>query len=299
MKVGVAGRLCAWGAVMAGMLLFACVGIPARAEGLDASMPVEAAALVEIAPAMPAREEALVTLSFLDGDGLALFAETVAVGTASWLPEIEAPPVEGYVFLHWADEAGEAYAFGQPLHADLTLTPAYEAVQWIEALADQSGGAQAVEDDALGFEADTPAEWLEMPVPEAWTEMPVPEVSDAALSLLPPVLLPEGAQLIPVEALESSANDILLAPEGGGVEQAATRGIDIAVESAGELTLGSVVTLRAQLCGYESLPVAMRWQYEAAGEWFDVAAGGDGPSYTFVLDAQNAAYRWRLRVTLL
>ena len=84
-------------------------------------------------------------------------------------------------------------------------------------------------------------------------------------------------------------------------EEEIVRTITVASSLAGEEAVyeGTAVTLTATLTGFENDEYTMQWQYTPdGGETVVDIEGANDAEYTFVLDATNIHYLWRMTVTL-
>jgi hypothetical protein len=58
------------------------------------------------------------------------------------------------------------------------------------------------------------------------------------------------------------------------------------------------VTLTAHPVGFEDVEFTVQWQYSTDMEnWTDVEEGGNGLTYTYVLDKTTVKYKWRVIVS--
>ena len=61
---------------------------------------------------------------------------------------------------------------------------------------------------------------------------------------------------------------------------------------------GEMITVQAELYGFEKIPTSLQWQYSQDGvNWYN-APGGSGISYSFPATMESIHYSWRLAVSV-
>ena len=63
------------------------------------------------------------------------------------------------------------------------------------------------------------------------------------------------------------------------------------------LQYGDTVTVQATVQGLDNVPYLLQWQYNDGAGWKD-CQGATQASYSFTLSRENAAYQWRVMITV-
>jgi len=84
------------------------------------------------------------------------------------------------------------------------------------------------------------------------------------------------------------------------IQKAVNRGVTItsSLVKGEPVYEGTEVTLTAHPVGFEDVEFTVQWQYSTDMEnWTDVEEGGNGLTYTYVLDKTTVKYKWRVIVS--
>lgn len=217
------------------------------------------------------------------------------------------PYLEGYVFLHWYDVLTESeipFEFGIPAARDIELKPFF-VLPTDERLIVEETPTQEPPADTTWIE-DEPAYVEPTPVPEIPTQL------DNGATVVGAVEgLSNGLVLLVVENPGAETADVSgdPAPDAETGEAGETtldvpvpavvlRTVSVIIDAPKDLQYGDTVTLRGVLTGYDSMLIALQWEYDAGAGWTEVP-GATGLHHSFVLAEDNAGFQWRLTVTLL
>lgn len=95
---------------------------------------------------------------------------------------------------------------------------------------------------------------------------------------------------------------VLYNGEAAPEEEEKIRAISVSTSAAGSEVVreGDVITLTATLVGFENDLYALQWQYTPDGGLTVLDADSASElTYSYVVNAENAAYLWRVQVMLL
>jgi hypothetical protein len=223
----------------------------------------------------------------------------------------KAPEKEGYAFRYWydyADEYQEEYDFGLPVSEPLVLAALFVPVK------EEAPPAEEPEEDPVKENPEAPAKENPEEPKEEDPEEPEeekPEDPEEPIEEDPeePEEDPEEPEEDPEEPEEDTGDEegeepAAEDPDEPGDEDEdepeSNRRIHIYSDAPDIVRKGQVITLYADLIGYEDCVLSLRWQSSTDGgaTWADVT-GGTGYTYAFAATKELVGSLWRLAVTIL
>ena len=170
---------------------------------------------------------------------------------------------------------------------EATVTPdATAAVEQPAAQPEAPAREQAPAADSLTSEA-TP------------TEEPAADAEPAAQATAEPAMEPaaETAES-PAEQADAQPDEGTVAPDAAP-EHPTPENVTVTMRCiAGDnLQYGDTVTVEATVRGLENIPYTLQWQYNDGTGWQN-RDGATQRCYSFTLSRENAAYQWRVMITV-
>lgn len=77
----------------------------------------------------------------------------------------------------------------------------------------------------------------------------------------------------------------------------AKRSVNIYSDMGDSVREGDIITITAELIGFDDEPVSLQWQFDDGYYWVDVP-GASQLTHSFVATAETVNYSWRLSVSV-